>query len=44
MMNGMTPAMTWGMGAVCALVIVVLILAAVVLVKYLRSGSPARRE
>ena len=44
MMNGVTPEMAWGMGAACALVIVVLILAAVALVKYLRSGSPARRE
>jgi hypothetical protein len=44
MMNGMTPAMAWGMGAVCALVIFILILAAVALVKYLRSGNPARRE
>lgn len=44
MMNGISPAMTWGMGLVCVLVIVVLILAAVALVKYLRSGNQARPE
>ncbi len=44
MMNGISPAMTWGMGLVCVLVIVVLILAAVALVKYLRSGNHARPE
>ncbi|CAN5502187.1 hypothetical protein BH10PSE11_BH10PSE11_12990 [soil metagenome] len=44
MMNGMSPAMTWGMGLVCVLVIVVLVLAAVALVKYLTSGSKARRD
>lgn len=44
MMNGMSPATTGGMGLVCGLVIVVLILAAVALVKYLRSGNQARPE
>ncbi|WP_152537198.1 hypothetical protein [Bradyrhizobium sp. OHSU_III] len=47
MMNGMTTAMTLGMGAVCALILFVLILAAVALVKYLRSGiapPPERRD
>ncbi len=44
MMNGMSPAMTWGMGLVCVLVIVVLILAAMALVKYLTSGSKIRRD
>lgn len=38
MMNGMTAGMTLGMGLVCALVIIVLILAAAALIKYLRSG------
>jgi hypothetical protein len=44
MMNGMTPAMTWGMGLVCVLIIVVLALAAAALVNYLRSGSEVGRE
>jgi hypothetical protein len=39
MMNGMTSGMTWGMGFFCLLVLIVLILAAAALVKYLRSGS-----
>lgn len=39
MMNGMTPGMMWGMGLFWLLVIIVLILAAAALVKYLRSGS-----
>lgn len=46
-MNGMTTAMTLGMGAVCALILLVLILAAVALVIYLRSGiaaPPERRD
>lgn len=38
-MNGMTPGMMWGMGLFWLLVIIVLILAAGALVKYLRSGS-----
>jgi hypothetical protein len=37
MMNGMTPGMMWGMGLVWLLLIIVLILAAAALVKYLRS-------
>ncbi len=44
MMNGMTPAMAWGMGLVCILAIVVLVLAAAALTKYLRSLNQARRE
>ncbi|MFN5722002.1 MAG: hypothetical protein ACK463_47065 [Bradyrhizobium sp.] len=44
MMNGISPAMSWGMGLVCVLVIVVLILAAVALVKNLRSENQARPE
>jgi hypothetical protein len=37
MMNGMTSGMMWGMGLVWLLVIIVLILAAAALIKYLRS-------
>ena len=37
MMDGMTSAMMWGMGFVWLLVIIVLILSAAALVKYLRS-------
>ncbi len=37
MMDGMMPGMMWAMGVVWLLVIVVLILAAAALVKYLRS-------
>jgi tellurite resistance protein TehA-like permease len=36
-MNDMMPGMMWGMGFVWLLIIVVLILAAAALVKYLRS-------
>jgi hypothetical protein len=43
MMNGMTSGMVWGMGLVWLLVIIVLILAAAALVKYLRSGSKGDR-
>ena len=39
MMNGMTSGMMWGMGLVYLLVIIVLILAAAALIKYLRTGS-----
>ncbi len=39
MMNGMTSGMMWGMGLVWLLIVIVLILAAAALVKYLRSGS-----
>jgi hypothetical protein len=37
MMDGMMPGMMWAMGPVWLLVIIVLILAAAALVKYLRS-------
>ncbi len=37
MMNDMMPGMMWGMGFVWLLVIIVLILGAAALVKYLRS-------
>jgi hypothetical protein len=37
MMNGMTSGMMWGIGLVWLLVIIVLILAAAALIKYLRS-------
>ncbi len=37
MMDGMMPEMMWAMGLVWLLVIIVLILAAAALVKYLRS-------
>jgi uncharacterized membrane protein len=39
MMDGMMPGMMWAMGIVWLLVIIVLILAAAALVKYLRSGN-----
>jgi len=39
MMNDMMPGMMWGMGLFGLLVVVVLILAAAALIKYLRSGS-----
>jgi hypothetical protein len=37
MMDGMMPGMMWAMGVVWLLVVIVLILAAAALVKYLRS-------
>lgn len=37
MMNEMMPSMMWGMGLVGVLVVIVLLLAAAALVKYLRS-------
>jgi hypothetical protein len=37
MMDGMTSGMMWGMGLVWLLAIIVLILAAAALIKYLRS-------
>jgi hypothetical protein len=37
MMNGMTSGMMWGMGLFWLLVIIVLILGAAALIKYLRS-------
>ena len=39
MMNDMMPGMMWGMGLGWVLVVVVLILAAAALIKYLRTGS-----
>jgi hypothetical protein len=39
MMNDMMPGMMWGMGLLWLLVVLVLILAAAALVKYLRSGN-----
>lgn len=44
MMNNMMPGMTWGMGLVWLLVVVVLILAAAALIKYLRPGSREGRQ
>jgi hypothetical protein len=44
MMNGMAPGMMWGMGLICLLVVMVLILAAAALVKYLLSGRKGGRE
>jgi len=44
MMDGMTSGMMWGIGLVWLLVIIVLILAAAALVKYLRSGDKAGRQ
>jgi tellurite resistance protein TehA-like permease len=41
MMNDMMPGMMWGMGLIWLLVLIVLILAAAALVKYLRSGAKA---
>lgn len=38
MMDGMMPGMMWAMGLIWLLVVVVLILSAAALVKYLRSG------
>ena len=39
MMDNMMPGMMWGMGFVWLLVVIVLILAAAALIKYLRTGS-----
>ena len=44
MMDGMTSGMMLGMGLVWLLVIIVLILAAAALVKYLCSGDKAGRQ
>ena len=41
MTNDMVPGMMWGMGLIWLLVVIVLILAAAALVKYLRSGDKA---
>jgi tellurite resistance protein TehA-like permease len=43
MMDGMMPGMMWAMGLVWLLVVVVLILSAAALVKYLRSGNKGDR-
>lgn len=44
MMNDMMPGMMWGMGFVWLLVVIVLILAAAALIKYLRTGSREGRQ
>lgn len=44
MMNDMMPGMMWGMGLVWLLVVIVLILAAGALIKYLRTGSREGRQ
>ena len=44
MMNDMMPGMMWGMGLIWLLVVIVLILAAAALIKYLRNGSGERRQ
>jgi tellurite resistance protein TehA-like permease len=43
MMNDMMPGMMWGMGLVWLLVVIVLILAAAALIKYLRTGREGRQ-
>ena len=44
MMDNMMPGMMWGMGLLGLLVVIVLILAAAALIKYLRAGSKEGRE
>jgi hypothetical protein len=44
MMDNMMPGVMWGMGFVWLLVVIVLILAAAALIKYLRTGSWAGRQ
>lgn len=44
MMNDMMPGMMWGMGLVWLLVVIVLILAAAALIKYLRTGRKEDRQ
>jgi tellurite resistance protein TehA-like permease len=44
MMNDIMPGMMWGMGLVWLLVVIVLILAAAALIKYLRTGSREGRQ
>jgi hypothetical protein len=39
MMNNMMPDMMWGMGLFWLLVVIVLVLVAAALIKYLRTGS-----
>jgi len=41
MMNDMMPGMMWGMGLFWLLAVIVLVLVAAALVKYLRSGDKA---
>jgi len=44
MMDGMMPGMMWAMGLVWLLVVIVPVLAAAALVKYLRSGNKGDRQ
>ena len=44
MMNDIMPGMMWGMGLTWLLVVIVLILAAAALIKYLRTGSRERHQ
>ena len=44
MMNDMMPGMMWGMGLLWLLVVIVLILAAAALIKYLRAGGKEGRQ
>ena len=44
MMNNMMPEMMWGMGLFWLLVVIVLMLAAAGLIKYLRTGSKDDRQ
>ena len=43
-MDNLMPGMMWGMGFVWLLVVIVLILAAAALIKYLRTGSRDGRQ
>jgi hypothetical protein len=44
MMDSMMPGMMWGMGLLWLLVVIVLILAAAALIKYLRTGGKEGRQ
>jgi tellurite resistance protein TehA-like permease len=44
MMDNMMPGMMWGMGFIWLLVVIVLILAAAALIKYLRTGNRDDRQ
>jgi hypothetical protein len=44
MMDNMMPGMMWGMGLVWLLGVIVLILAAAALIKYLRTGGKEGRQ
>ena len=44
MMNDMMPGMMWGMGLLWLLVVIVLILAAAALIKYLRTAGKEGRQ